>query len=130
MGCVLAITIDHKQHFSFSDLKPLLRRKRETGRENKWPHSFQHRGRYGTSTTDPVCSVSSFIQSALNEVSETKKEMCLSDTLHEEGKSGGPKFIVDSHKSGLIAERVNGGKRYGERLSRARKTIKLGETLS
>ena len=77
--------------------------------------------------TNPVCSVSSFIQSALSEVNEAKKEMCLSDTLREEGKSGDPKLIADSHRSGLIAERMKGGKRSGERLSRARRTITLGE---
>ena len=107
--------------------KPLLKKKRAAGAGNKWPPSHQHRARYGTSTTEPVCFLSCFIQSALNEGGEAKKEVCLTDTLHEEEKDGGPRLITDSHEINSIAEMVKGRRGYGESRLRARKTIKLGK---
>lgn len=73
--------------------------------------------------------MSSFIQSALREGGEGEKEMCKSDTIHEEEKDGGPRLIGDKHENDSVAERVKGGKRHRESRSRTKKMIKLGKML-
>jgi len=70
--------------------------------------------------------VSSFIQSALSEGDEGKKEMCQSDTLHEEEKYGGPRLIGDNHENDSVAKRVKRERTHRESRSR---TKKLGKTL-
>ena len=106
-----------------------MRRKKASGAGNKGPLSHQSRDRYGTSMTETAFSVSSFIQSALSEGGEGKKEMYQSDTLHEEEKYGGPRFIRDNHENDSVAERVKRGRTHRESRSRTKKTNKLGKTL-